>query len=384
MMRWSHALRTASTYAEWAEAAQNLDIILDLDTWRKTPKSNDYDYILIQERVKLLQTMRQEGDVFGVLNMLRTGLVRNLGHITSNKLFNKCFAGTKFLIEEYVDEYVGALLDLAALPPSVKDSDVASVETTLLQEGEDGEVAGGGGAVEDDSADTSASIAALHNRPRKGGMATATIPTQQKLNFMHDSRQGYGRTALVLQGGAIFGLCHLGVVKALYKQGLLPRIIVGTATGAMMAALIGVHPEEDLPRLLTGDGIDLSAFAGKDKEHVSFDEPPGLSIGGRLWYALLRRSQQFVQPLRTRWDTLARRVHRFQKEGYFLDVKVLEDCVKANVGDLTFDEAFTRSKRVLNITVAIPENQGVPTLLNHVTAPNVVRQPFLSLILFHR
>jgi TAG lipase/lysophosphatidylethanolamine acyltransferase len=83
----------------------------------------------------------------------------------------------------------------------------------------------------------------------------------------------------------------------------------------------------------------------------------------------------------TRWATLLRRVERFRKEGYFLDVKVLEECVRANIGDLTFEEAFNRSKRVLNITVVPAGQEGIPTLLNYVTAPNVVcsRLTFTSL-----
>jgi len=63
---------------------------------------------------------------------------------------------------------------------------------------------------------------------------------------------------------------------------------------------------------------------------------------------------------------------RFMREGYFLDVTVLEDCVKANVGDLTFEEAYNRTKRVLNITVATTGRGGVPNLLNYLTAPNVL------------
>jgi TAG lipase/lysophosphatidylethanolamine acyltransferase len=59
-------------------------------------------------------------------------------------------------------------------------------------------------------------------------------------------------------------------------------------------------------------------------------------------------------------------------EGYFLDVNVLEECVQANVGDLTFEEAYNRTKRVLNITVATTDSSGVPNLLNYLTAPNVV------------
>jgi TAG lipase/lysophosphatidylethanolamine acyltransferase len=148
-------------------------------------------------------------------------------------------------------------------------------------------------------------------------------------------------------------MCHLGVVKALFLRGLLPRIIVGTATGAMIAALVGVHPEEDLLRILTGDGIDLSAFAAHGKNPDAHNE-------------------QVMQSPWTWWATLIRRMRRFREEGYFLDVKVLEDCVRANVGDLTFEEAFNRSKRILNITVVTAGQEGIPTLLNHVTAPNVV------------
>jgi TAG lipase/lysophosphatidylethanolamine acyltransferase len=172
-----------------------------------------------------------------------------------------------------------------------------------------------------------------------------------KLDFIHDTRQAFGRSTLVLQGGSIFGICHIGIVKALFLRGLLPRIITGTGTGALIAALVAVHTTDELPAVLRGEGIDLSAFASK----------PSLESGAA--------SQQ---TLRSRWETLLRRLRRFSREGYFLDVTVLEDCVRANVGDLTFEEAYNRSKRVLNITVATEGQNGVPTLLNYLTAPNVV------------
>jgi TAG lipase/lysophosphatidylethanolamine acyltransferase len=355
---WAQVLVNASTYEEWAEAAQNLDLILGLDMWRQNPTSKDYDYRLINERVRLIQAMRQQGDVYGLLNALRTGLVRNLGNITSPKLFNRSFAGTKHLIDEYIHQYVEAIQEIAMLPPPPTDAGGGtglSNDEMVAPEWEDGEISGGSGGVDESDAAARRAGAgmALAGRPRKGGMATATIQTQHKLDFIHNTRQGFGRSALVLQGGAIFGLCHLGVVKALFLQGMLPRVIVGTATGAMMAALVGVHPEEDLLRILTGDGIDLSAFAGKGKDPD-------------------QHNQQVRQSMWTRWATLIRRVRRFRKEGYFLDVKVLEECVRANIGDLTFEEAFNRSKRILNITVVTAGQEGVPTLLNHVTAPNVV------------
>ncbi|KAL2180316.1 acyl transferase/acyl hydrolase/lysophospholipase [Thermothelomyces heterothallicus CBS 202.75] len=357
LQEYAHDLRTASTYEQWAEAAQNLDLGLGLDLWRHDPTSKDYDFRLINERLRLIANARKAGDVYELINTLRTGLVRNLGNITSPKLFNCAFAGTKHLIEEYVQQFVEAIQEIVMLPPPPQDERQPTVEW-FAPEWEDGELGGSGSSgagsgFEGGGDEKSAISAAAAARLSKGGMAKATLPTQHLLDFVHDTRQGFGRTALVLQGGAIFGLCHLGVVKALYLRGLLPRIIIGTATGAMMAALVGVHPEEELPRILTGDGIDLSAFAANGRD------PEG-------------HNKRVMQSLWTKWATLIRRVRRFQREGYFLDVKVLEECVRANVGDLTFEEAYNRSKRVLNITVVTAGQEGIPTLLNYITAPNVL------------
>lgn len=55
-----------------------------------------------------------------------------------------------------------------------------------------------------------------------------------------------------------------------------------------------------------------------------------------------------------------------------MDVKVLEDCVKSNVGDITFEEAFLKTKRILNVVVSSQRKNEVPRLLNYLTAPNVV------------
>lgn len=166
------------------------------------------------------------------------------------------------------------------------------------------------------------------------------LSAQTKLDILHDTRSSFGRTSLILQGGAIFGLYHIGVVKALLLRNLLPRIITGTGVGALIAALVCIHTDAELPIFLCGEGIDLSAFAGKEKGGVK------------------------------------RKLLRILRTGYLLDVGVIERCVRANVGDLTFEEAYQRTKRVLNITLA--EQKGgvggpeIPGLLNHITTPNVL------------
>lgn len=243
---------------------------------------------------------RESEDILTLVNLLRSGLVRNLGNITSTKLFTHAYAGTKLLIDDYITQVALSIQYVASVQP-----------------------------------------APIH----PGGFTS-----QAKLELLHDTRQAFGRTTLLLQGGSAFGLCHLGVVKALHLQGLLPRIITGTAAGAMIAALVGIHSEDELLPLLDGAGIDLSAFERR-KKALGGDS----SVNGQSWFG-----------------TFYRRMKRLVQKGYLFDVGVLEECVRANVGDLTFEEAYARSKRILNITVATTGKNGTPNLLNYLTAPNVV------------
>ncbi|KAG7125511.1 triacylglycerol lipase like protein [Verticillium longisporum] len=323
---WLDLLRNAEAFEDWEEAALHLDNLLGLDLWRNNPTSKYYDYRLIHERLNSFLEANEDADVNHLVNLLRSGLVRNLGNISSPKLYNRAFAGTKYLIEEYVTHVAEAVDDVTALPTTPPAIESPSRSGTSNDKGRP----------------PTATIVSA---------AAATLTNQTKLDFIHDTRQAFGRSTLVFQGGAIFGLCHLGVAKALFLRGLLPRIITGTATGALIAALVAIHTEEELPAVLRGDGIDLSAFS-----------PKAAADDGSV------AKQSFA----SRWQTLLRRGRRFWKEGYFVDVKVLEDCVRANVGDLTFEEAYNRSKRVLNITVATAGQGGVPTLLNYLTAPNVL------------
>jgi TAG lipase/lysophosphatidylethanolamine acyltransferase len=243
---------------------------------------------------------RESEDIPTLVNLLRSGLLRNLGNITSTKLFTHAYAGTKLLIDDYITQVALSIQYVASVQP-----------------------------------------APIH----PGGFTS-----QAKLELLHDTRQAFGRTTLLLQGGSAFGLCHLGVVKALHLQGLLPRIITGTAAGAMIAALVGIHSEDELLPLLDGAGIDLSAFERR-KKALGGDG----SGDGQSWFG-----------------TFYRRMKRLVQKGYLFDVGVLEECVRANVGDLTFEEAYARSKRILNITVATTGKNGTPNLLNYLTAPNVV------------
>lgn len=60
--------------------------------------------------------------------------------------------------------------------------------------------------------------------------------------------------------------------------------------------------------------------------------------------------------------------------GYFFDIRVLQECIRDNGGDLTFLEAYNKTRRILNITVSSANSYEAPLLLNYMTAPHVVRQ----------
>ncbi|KAI8579235.1 hypothetical protein K450DRAFT_243427 [Umbelopsis ramanniana AG] len=270
-------LKTSSNYRDWRAQAQRLDKMLGNDGWKADPNSKLYDRLLIEYRLRHLKQVRRKNDVNDIIYTLRGGLLRNFGGICDRKLFTRSYIGTKSLIEDYMDEVV---------------SQLEYVETT------------------------------------------GELDPQTKLKFFMDTRQSFGCSALILQGGATFGLYHIGVVKALHERDLLPRIISGTAVGALIAALICIHTDEELPNVLKPDGINLTAFSKKS--------PKG------------------------------RRITRLLKYGHLMDIKVLQECVRANVGDLTFEEAYDRTKRILNISVSSSRTLEVPQLLNYLTAPNVL------------
>jgi TAG lipase / lysophosphatidylethanolamine acyltransferase len=297
-------LNQARTYEEWQEVALRLDQHLDNDLWRRGPIGSHFDSRLIIDRSEALNEAIEADDVEAVESIFRASLLRNLGNVTSPNLFSVAYAGTKITVDQFVRAMCLAIRYLAALP--------------------------------------------VHTNSSNG------MTAQEKMDLMHDSRQAYGRSALLLQGGAIYGLCHFGIVKALHLRGLLPRIVVGQGIGALVAALVCIHREQELAPFLNCQSEILATF---DVE----GERPVTDTISRLFDAVL--------------DTLRKieKSHqRYNREGNLLGVDLLERLVQMYVGDLTFEEAYNRTKRVLNITVTTPDALGSPTLLNYLTARDVL------------
>jgi NTE family protein len=64
------------------------------------------------------------------------------------------------------------------------------------------------------------------SRPSRPAASTSQAPTIREVKI-----------ALVLGGGAARGFAHIGVIKALESQGIVPDIVVGTSAGSLVGAL---------------------------------------------------------------------------------------------------------------------------------------------------
>lgn len=280
-------LLKAETYEEWQVQASHLDRLIGSGLWRHNFTSKKYDYQLISDRLSTLREARVTGDVYLLLKLFRTGsFLRNFGGIANRELFNRSYAGTKTLIEDYISEVLHCLHYLDEV--------------------------------------------GLHDHQ--------LTSNQLKLNFFHDARQSFGSTALILQGGSLFGLCHLGVVKALYFKGLLPRIISGSAMGATVAALVCCLTNDELATRLSSVTEDISKI---DRLNTDVDERYGSIIENVI------------------------------TKGYSQDILVFMKYVQGIVGDMTFEEAYLKTEKILNIIVH-PTDKAIPNILSYVSAPNIL------------
>jgi TAG lipase/steryl ester hydrolase/phospholipase A2/LPA acyltransferase len=163
------------------------------------------------------------------------------------------------------------------------------------------------------------------------------IPLLEKLEFFRRASHCFGRSALMLSGGGALGPFHLGVAKALLEQQLLPTVISGASAGSFVAAILGTHTDGELRALF--EGQTLTTAFGEMSETSAADA---------------RGNRQ-------------------------LAIDDVREAVAMMVPDLTFQEAFERTGRKINIPVSPAEVHQTSRLMNAVTSPNVfIRETVLA------
>ena len=91
-----------------------------------------------------------------------------------------------------------------------------------------------------------------------------------KLELFLNVRQAFGRTALLLSGGAVLGLNHFGVIRALNECGLLPRLISVTSIGSLVAALVCLKTDKELHDALEKEQLNLNAIESPEEQGMIF------------------------------------------------------------------------------------------------------------------
>ena len=268
-------LASAASYDEWQAAALALDKHSGNDRWRVRDYSTDYDYTSIRIRLDRLRSLRARHDHRGLLFALNEGIHGNMGGMGKAVLYGYALSGTKQLIVDYVEEIVDTL-DLLA-------SD----------------------AVDD-------------------------ISFEEKVDFFRRAHHCCGRSALMMSGSGMLLFFHMGVVKALAEQQLLPSILSGSSGGAIVGSMICTHSDEELAVKLNADK-QIEALA---------EVADSIRSGGKAPRILAQD-----------------------------DCKRLIDQI---IPDMTFQESFELTGRMMNVSVAAAERHQTSRLLNATTSPNVL------------
>ncbi|CAN6291385.1 unnamed protein product [Urochloa humidicola] len=163
---------------------------------------------------------------------------------------------------------------------------------------------------------------------------TDELLLEEKLAFVQETRHAFGRTALLLSGGASLGSFHVGVVKTLVEHRLLPRIIAGSSVGSIICSIVATRTWPEIESFFT-DSLQTLQF---------FDR-----IGGI--FAVMRRVTTY---------------------GALHDISQMQRLLRDLTSNLTFQEAYDMTGRVLGITVCSPRKNEPPRCLNYLTAPHVV------------
>ena len=272
--RLEKTLKQSANYQDWMQTAGELDELEGKDLWRTDPESEDYDYRLLSSRVRLFRRLRRQKDYDQLIFRLREELHGNIGNIANPALYQHARTGTKSLVNEYLDE-VTASLNLLC------DSNLRS------------------------------------------------LPPMRKRRFLKRTARGFGRSSLMLSGGASLGLFHLGVIEELIAEGILPRVISGSSAGSLIAGVLATHTDKELA-------------------------------------AQIKPGQMNFE-----WFRMFGLVELIKNEGT-ADQKLLKKFIASTIIDMTFLEAYKRTGRIVNISISPTDPHQFPRLLNYLTSPNVL------------
>ncbi|WP_230198441.1 DUF3336 domain-containing protein [Luminiphilus syltensis] len=163
------------------------------------------------------------------------------------------------------------------------------------------------------------------------GLDDSQIDVEEKSDFFRRADQCFGHSALMMSGSGALLYFHAGVVKCLWQHRLLPQVLSGSSGGAIVGSLLATHSDEEL------EGVFDPDYLASAVEHTK-------GFLGALGF----RPPRVLKP-----EEVRARIDHF-------------------IPDLTFQESFERSGRLINISIAPAETHQTSRLLNATSSPNVL------------
>ncbi|MED5372919.1 MAG: DUF3336 domain-containing protein [Myxococcota bacterium] len=268
------ALEHAQSYLDWLEAAQAYDQLTGGAEWQDADPDDADEALALRQSIRTMATLRSEGRALELVRAVTEAISRHLGEVRAPEHYSGALSGPKRLLVRYQDEVEASLQWLAQVPGD-------------------------------------------------------QLPRAQAHERFKQGVQVFGRSALLLSGGATWGFHHLGVVKALFELELLPHILSGASTGAMIAAGVCSRSDSELA--------------------LMYAHPDSIRLDGLMPVGIRRALQ----------------------DGAWLDPAQLEAVLRHNCGEWTFQQAQERSGRILNISVSPFRARQRPRLLTALTCPEV-------------
>jgi NTE family protein len=164
------------------------------------------------------------------------------------------------------------------------------------------------------------------------------IPFAERLDFFRRAQHCNGCSALMMSGAGTLLFFHVGVAKALWQLNLLPGILSGSSGGAIVGSLVSTHADKGLERIFEPENL---------VHEIERDE------------GILRHLSAFKPDIAKAED--------------------IQEVLERLIPDLTFLEAFERTGRHLNVSIAAAEKHQTSRLLNAITTPTVyVREAVMA------
>ncbi|QFU76633.1 DUF3336 domain-containing protein [Halioglobus maricola] len=164
----------------------------------------------------------------------------------------------------------------------------------------------------------------VHTLEHLSGEDTGDISPEEKLDFFRRASHCFGHTAFMMSGSGSLLYFHMGVARALQEADLLPAVMSGSSGGSIVGSIVCSHTDDELREIM--------------EPEVFLERMPDAS----------------------------------KRPGTTDQADIEESLRQYLPDDMTFQKAFEKTGRAMNVSIAPAETHQTSRLLNATTSPSVL------------